>query len=214
LAELSVVSSLEDVLRKIERGNFPPPDGRVTIVPEPSPGTAAVVAFTGHAVIAADVDESWVRDRVPEDDLGAPLSPSFLAALGCRLGRDVGCIDMVTLATGLDRSPSVPLAPVADSTHPRVQRAMRYRSDVTVWTTPGGVLVLGRGLAGRLEAAIEVDPAVRGRGLGRALATAARHLTPAGQSVWAQIAPGNAASVRAFLHAGFTPIGSEALLVK
>lgn len=184
------------------------------MVPEPSPGTSAVVAFTGHAVIAADVDETWIRDRVPEEDLGAPLSPPFLAALGCRLGRDIGCIDMVTLATSLDGPPSLPLTPVADSTHPRVQRAMRYRSDVTVWATPGGVLVLGRGLAGRWEAAIEVDAAARGRGLGKALATAARHLIPTGRNVWAQITPGNAASVRAFLHAGFTPIGSEVLLVK
>ncbi|HEX6197038.1 MAG TPA: GNAT family N-acetyltransferase [Jiangellaceae bacterium] len=209
-----MAASLEHVLGRIESGSFPPADGKVTVVPEPSPGTSAVVAFTGHAVIAADVDESWVRDRVPEDDLGAPLSPPFLAALGTHLGRDVGCIDMVTLATHLDGAPAVPLAPVAGSTHPRVRRATRYRSEVTVWTTPGAVLVLGRGLAGRWEAAIEVDPPARGRGLGRALATAARHLIPVDQKVWAQISPGNAASVRAFLHAGFTPVGSEALLVK
>ncbi len=31
--------------------------------------------------------------------------------------------------------------------------------------------------------------------------------------VWAQIAPGNAASVRAFLAAGFAPVGGEALLL-
>jgi RimJ/RimL family protein N-acetyltransferase len=30
--------------------------------------------------------------------------------------------------------------------------------------------------------------------------------------VWAQIAPANAASVRAFLAAGFRPVGAEALL--
>jgi RimJ/RimL family protein N-acetyltransferase len=36
---------------------------------------------------------------------------------------------------------------------------------------------------------------------------------PAEAVVWAQIAPGNAASVRAFLAAGFQPVGAEALLV-
>ncbi|NUR85978.1 MAG: GNAT family N-acetyltransferase, partial [Nonomuraea sp.] len=32
--------------------------------------------------------------------------------------------------------------------------------------------------------------------------------------LWAQVAPGNAASVRAFLAAGYVPIGAEALLVR
>jgi hypothetical protein len=31
--------------------------------------------------------------------------------------------------------------------------------------------------------------------------------------IWAQVAPGNAASVRAILAAGFSPVGAEALLV-
>lgn len=59
---------------------------------------------------------------------------------------------------------------------------------------------------------IEVDPGYRGHGLGRALASAARHLVPGDRPVWAQIAPANAASVRTFLAAGFRPVGAEALL--
>jgi hypothetical protein len=42
---------------------------------------------------------------------------------------------------------------------------------------------------------------------------AARALIPAGTSIWAQVTPGNAASLRAFLAAGYQPVGSEALLV-
>ena len=57
-----------------------------------------------------------------------------------------------------------------------------------------------------------MDPGRRGTGLGRGLAAAARHLLPAGTPLWAQIAPANAASVRAFLAAGFTPVGAEAHL--
>jgi L-amino acid N-acyltransferase YncA len=56
-----------------------------------------------------------------------------------------------------------------------------------------------------------VDPAHRGRGLGTRLARAARLLVPADAMLWAQIAPANAASVRAFLAAGFRPVGAEAL---
>jgi hypothetical protein len=86
---------------------------------------------------------------------------------------------------------------------------------VRVWQTESGrgVVILGRGLAGRWEVAVEVDPEVRNRGVGRALAISARHLVPEERPLWAQIAPGNAASVRAFLAAGYEPIGAEALLV-
>lgn len=73
-------------------------------------------------------------------------------------------------------------------------------------------MLVGHGVAARWEVAIEVDPGYRGHGLGRALASAARHLVPAGRPLWAQIAPANAASVRAFLAAGFRPVGAEALL--
>jgi L-amino acid N-acyltransferase YncA len=78
---------------------------------------------------------------------------------------------------------------------------------------PGGTVLTGRGVAGRWETAVEIDPGARGAGLGRRLALAARHLVPDGATLWAQIAPGNAASVRAFTAAGFTPMGAEALLL-
>ena len=86
-------------------------------------------------------------------------------------------------------------------------RALRYRDEPAAWTDPDrlGVLVLGRGLAGRLEVAFEVDPAARNRGLGRLLVAAARHLTPPGEPLFAQVAPGNAASLRVVGAAGFPP---------
>ena len=91
--------------------------------------------------------------------------------------------------------------------------SLRYRHDLQVWTAEGGagVLVLGRGLAGRREVAFEVDPARRNRGLGRRLVAAARHLTPPGEPLFAQVAPGNAASLRAVGAAGFRPVGAEVL---
>lgn len=74
------------------------------------------------------------------------------------------------------------------------------------------MITIGRGLAGRWEVAIEVDDGFGGKGLGRALARAARHLVDEDRPLWAQIAPGNAASVRAFLAAGYQPVGQETLL--
>jgi GNAT superfamily N-acetyltransferase len=110
---------------------------------------------------------------------------------------------------GLD----LPLVPARDRAHPRIARALRHRDGVRAWTVPGGTVLTGRGVAGRWEVAVEVEPGARGSGLGRRLALAARHLVPDGEPLWAQVAPGNAASVRALLAAGFVPMGAEALLV-
>ena len=76
-----------------------------------------------------------------------------------------------------------------------------------------GLVTLGTGLVGRLELSVELlATATPGTGAGRRLIEAGLGWVPAGAPVWAQVAPGNAASVRAFLHAGFVPIGAEVLL--
>jgi hypothetical protein len=77
-----------------------------------------------------------------------------------------------------------------------------------------GLLVVGRGLAGRWEAAFEVSGFSRGRGLGRTLAAVSMLAVPRGERVFVQVAPGNAASLRAVLAAGFHPIGAEVLFLK
>ncbi|MEV7781783.1 GNAT family N-acetyltransferase [Kitasatospora sp. NPDC088351] len=207
---------LREILADAANGAFPPPDGGVTVVPQPSPREAGVLSFSAHAVVFTDEDPAWVRGvlaAVPGDPLAAPLCPPFLTAFTERTGRVAGSIDLLTVAGRLPGVPPLPLEPVTDREHPRVVRALRYREDVRVFTVDGGVLVLGRGVAGRWEGAIEVGPRARGRGLGRALALSARHLLPEGEWIWAQQAPGNAASVRAFQAAGYRPVGAETLLV-
>ncbi|MFI8458624.1 GNAT family N-acetyltransferase [Kitasatospora sp. NPDC085464] len=207
---------LAGILADAAGGVFPPPDGSVTVLPQPSPREAGVIAFAAHTVVFTDEDPAWVRDAVaaaPGDPLSAPLCPPFLTAFAGRTGRTVNNIDLLTAADRLPGGPPLPLSEVRDREHPRVVRALRYREDVRVFTADGGVLILGRGVAGRWECAVEVDPHARGRGLGRALATAARHLVPGAGTVWAQQAPGNAPSVRAFQTAGYRPVGAEALLV-
>lgn len=71
------------------------------------------------------------------------------------------------------------------------------------------ILILGRGIDGVLEAAFEVAPEARGQGRGRALLAAARQL--ADEPVLVAVSPGNAASTRAALAAGYRPIGSVQL---
>jgi ribosomal protein S18 acetylase RimI-like enzyme len=235
-------SRLAELLDRAAAGEFPPTDGSVETLAQPAERDAGVIAFTAFAVVFADTDPDWIAAQLPADDLAAPLSARFLHELGLRLDRQAGSIDMLTCATPLPGPPprelllaeidlaqpgpppgklsgdaragggGAPTVLIPTAQHARIVRALRYRDDVRAWQTAAGVIVLGRGLAGRWETAIEVDPQYRSSGVGRQLASAARHLVPAGEAVWAQIAPGNAASVRAFLRAGFRPIGAEVLL--
>jgi GNAT superfamily N-acetyltransferase len=201
-------------------GRFPPSDGTTRVLAQPSDRDAGVLSFTGCSVIFADTDPDWVAARLAADDLSEPLSARFLSALGHRLGRRSHSVDMLACANACSRPPPASLElrelTLSDGAgvHPRVARALHYRDDVRAWQTQNGsgVLIIGRGVARRWETAIEVDPVYRGRGLGTRLARAARHLVPADAALWAQIAPANAASVRAFLAAGFRPVGAEALL--
>src|SRR4029077_13283967 len=185
------------LLDDVAAGWFPPADGGVTFVPPPAPRDAGVIGFTAHAVIFTDADPAWVTAQLPGGDLSAPLSPAFLQALCARTNREAHTIAMLCVASPRPGPPGISLTPEPDPAHPRIARALRYRDEVRLWRADGGVVLIGRGVAARWEASIEVDPGRRGGGIGRALAAAARHLVPGGAPLWAQISPANPASVRA-----------------
>jgi len=212
----TVPGRVAEVLQAIAVGAPPPADGAVEVVPQPPGPVAGVLAFDSHHIVAADVDPAWVHDLLPAGDLSAPLHPAFLGALAQRLDRPWDNLDAVFLGHGEAGDVLLPLQEVdADHAHPRVARAHAYRLEPTVWELPGGdgFVILGRGLSGRWEAAYEVDPAHRGRGLGRLLIRSTRRLVPVDEPVFLQVAPGNVSSTRAVLAAGgFAPIGAEVLL--
>lgn len=203
------------LLREVVAGRPPAADGGVTVLPQPPGPVAGLLAFCGHHVVAADVDPAWVRRQLPDGDMSAPVSARFLDALAVELDRDYDNLDLVLVAPHDPAPPPVELVELdPDPDHPRVARSLRFRTDARTWTTPddAGLLVVARGLAGRWEAAFEVEPAAQGRGLGRGLVAAARHLVPAHEVVYVQVAPGNVASLRAVLAVdGFTPIGAEVM---
>lgn len=204
---------LAAVVEAAAGGIFPPPDGSVTVVRQHCARDAGVLAFTAHSVVFTDEDEGWVRATLAAvgcDPLAAAMNPRFLAALMERTGRAHDTVDVMSVAAPLPGPPPLTLTELSGTGHPRIAGALGRRDRVRAWAADGGVVVLGHGIGGRLEASVEVDEAVRHRGLGRALATAARHL--AGGPVWAQVAAGNARSLRAFQAAGFRPVGAEALL--
>jgi GNAT superfamily N-acetyltransferase len=208
------METLRDILDAAARGVFPPADGRTTVVPQASPRDAGVISFTAHSVVFTDEDPRWVYDTlaaVPCDALAATMNPLFLAAFIERTGRTCETVDAMLVASPLPGEPPLPLHEIAHGDHPRIAYARRRRAEVRAWETDGGVLVTGRGIAGRLEVSVEVDEDIRHQGLGRALVTAARHLTT--EPLWAQVTPGNARSMRTFQAAGYLPVGAEALFV-
>ncbi|MEU1407205.1 GNAT family N-acetyltransferase [Streptomyces sp. NPDC005728] len=207
------METLRDILDAAAHGVFPPADGRTTVVPQHGCRDAGVMSFTAHSVVFTDEDPHWVYDAlgaVDCDPLAATMNPAFLAAFLARTGRRCETVDAVLVGSPLPGAPPLTLTEIEDAGHPRGAYARRRREDIRAWTADGGVLVMGRGVAGRLEVSVEVDEGVRHRGLGRALVTAARQL--ATEPLWAQVAPGNARSMRAFQAAGYRPVGAELLL--
>ncbi len=205
-------TSLATVFDDVARGAPPDADGSVEVFPAPPGLTAAVFAFTAHLVVATDVDRDVVAALAPAWDFDAwvRVADRIAGVRGRRaLSGDVACCAVATA-----RPIPLPLERDDAHEHPRVDRAARYRDDLAVYVTPDrdGLVTLGRGVAGRYEMAFEVEPQARGRGLGRALAAAALAIVPPGETVWAQVNPGNAASLRAVLAAGFTPAGYEQLV--
>jgi GNAT superfamily N-acetyltransferase len=199
-----------DLLGGLAGGEAPPADCSVTVLPAPVGARAVVIGGTAWHVVAADVDPAWVAVATAHDPLAAPLGARFLAALADRVGAEAGVLDALLVAPPSRGGAGIELVP-AELDHPRVRRAMLHRTDVRIWATAdgAGLLTLGRGVAGRCEVSVEVGPAARGRGLGTALVAAAPTLVD--EPVWAQVAPANTASLRAFLAAGYRPVGAEVL---
>ncbi|GAA4674607.1 hypothetical protein [Streptomyces youssoufiensis] len=191
-------------------GRFPPADGQVTVLPPLAYGLECSVAFTAHAVVATALPAAEVHAQGP-DGYGGSMAPDFLRHLAGPKGW-VGVTDAVLVARGLSGPPRLPPRRDADD-HPRVRYARELRTDVCVYGDERGFVTLARGLAGRRELSIELDsPDGASAGAGRSLLRAALTLVPAGEPVFAAVSPGNARSLRAFLAAGFTPLGSEAIV--
>lgn len=220
-AYASVVTDhpLAQLIRAAAAGEFPAPDGGWRRVPPWRAGVEAVVAFTGHAVLA-------VGDRVPEDRLaelrpdgvGGAHHPAVVAALA--EGGWIDSLDGLLVGAGTagtePRGTGGALVERPELTgHPRVAFATRVRTDLRVLgradPEDSSVVVLARGFAGLTELSFELDPHRRGAGGGTALVRAALAAVPAGEMVVAACAPGNAASMRALLRAGLVLVGSVQL---
>jgi hypothetical protein len=214
-----MVHPLAPMRDRVAQGAFPAIDGVVHSMPALPHGIDALVAFTGTFALTGGLDQAEVDARVAPGEFRVPMSVGFLSWVGDALGAHVGTQDIVFVTRSPGEPPdpvhSVELVESPGCEHPRVGEARRHRRALRVYETVdgAGVVVLGRGLTNRWEVAYEVDPAARDTGLGRALVLSAVRTLPHGTPVWAQVAPGNAASVRGVIAAGFRPVGAEILLV-
>ena len=210
------MTELATLLAGAAAGRFPPADGRTDILPAPGPETAVCLAFTAHGAVATDVDPDEVAERLAShrDPFAASLAPEFLVWLGRRTGWRIGVTDLLLVAQATGENVVTDLVDAGGDDHPRLARARARRRDVRAYADADrrAVLAVGRGVAGRWEVALELDESLRGRGVGRRLLRTALGLVDAGEPVFAQVSPGNARSVRAFLAAGFVPLGAEVLL--
>src|SRR3954466_14454381 len=205
---------LRAMLDAAAAGSFPPPDGRVDVVPAPDRFAGAMIAFTGHFVLAADIDPALVHAQLgPEGDFSVPLSAAFLTWIAEQIGSRAATMDAMLCAWGEGAGAPAWLHEAPALEHPRVERATRYRAETKVFTSDDrrAALIVGRGVGDRWEIGYEIAPDARGSGLGRRIVAAARALVPAGEPVWAQVAPGNAASMRSTIAGGFVPVGAEVL---
>jgi len=199
-------------LAEAAHGRFPEFDGAVEVVSSPGPPCDALVAFTGHYVLAADIEPAEVADRWPVGALTVPFAPASLTWLAERIGRQPHTHDALLATIGDGRGAPDWLERDDGFVHARVDEASRFRAIDEIWTDGrGNFVMVGRGLCGRWEVGYEVEPEHRNDGLGRRLVAAARGLVPAGEPLFAQVAPGNAASMRSTLAAGFVPVGAEIL---
>jgi hypothetical protein len=204
----TVVHELHRVLLDAADGRFPPVDGGVEVAAPLVGDHHAVVEFTGHSFVLTDRERDDVLAR-GADGFGGASHPDLLRWLAGP-GGWIGSHDAVLAARGTGRGRLARREDLED--HPRVVRSRRHRRGVDVYGDETGVVTIGRGLVDRVEVSVEVFSGAAA-GAGRRLIVEAVGLVPAGEIVFAQVAPGNAASLRAFLSCGFAPIGAETLLL-
>jgi GNAT superfamily N-acetyltransferase len=214
---VSAEHPLASLISDAAAGRFPDADGGWQRMPPWRAGLEAVVAFTGHAVLVVDPSRpDPLLAALGADGLGGAHHPRLVIALAGP-GGWIDSLDLLLAGRGTG-APGAPPRLVARpdlAVHPRAAFASRIRADIRLLGDPDrdrrALAIVSRGIAGLTELSFELEPAHRGAGAGAALVADALTAIPAGQLVVAASAPGNAASVRALLSAGFVPLGSVQL---
>jgi GNAT superfamily N-acetyltransferase len=196
------------VLAAAVRGEFPEPDGSVEIVPPWQGGVEGVVALTGRAYVATELPADHVLAR-DVDGFGSALAPAFIGWLAGP-GGWLDCLDVLVGAMGTGAGGPPRRDDLLE--HRRARHARQVRGEVVVHADERGVVTVGAGIGGLAEIGVEVAESHRNRGVGRSLVADALGLFLSAEPVLGAVTPGNAASLRAFLAAGFRPLGAVHLV--
>ncbi len=203
--------ALAEIIEDAANDRFPPVDGGWHRVDPWKSGIEAVVAFTGHAVFAVHAgttDESLAE--MGADGFGGAHDPRLLA----ELAGPEGWIDSLdVLLVGRGTGPTQPGLVPRPTSRP-IPGCSSRPPTVTTCRSSGSTTRNGR----RSWCWPAVWPGCQRSassstlliGAARALRwwKAGLRLIPEGELVVAAAAPGNAASLRALLSAGFVPVGS------
>jgi GNAT superfamily N-acetyltransferase len=214
------VRPLADLITAAAAGQFPVADGGWRRVPPWRQGLEAVIAFTGHAVLAVAPD---IPDRLlvslGVDGFGGAHHPRLVMALAGP-GGWIDSLDLLLAGRGGVHAgvPSRLVDRPDLATHPRAAFAAGLRDQPRLLGYPDrhrrDLAIVSRGIAGLTELSFELEPGHRGQGRGAELIRDALSAIPSGDLVMAAVAPGNAASLRALLSAGFAPLGSLQLFCR
>jgi hypothetical protein len=211
-------SWLPRALEAAARGEFPTPDHKIRLVPPVAGARGALIAFTGHHVIASPLDPDAIGAAIRDRGVQLPTDPRFLAWLADALGGSSSedTIDVVLARKGIERTAHPPMVPFDDAmlADRRIAFAAETRTELRIYrpADESAVVVLGHGLAGRLEMSIELAAGRRGSGQGEELAAIALAQAGPDSTVFAQVSPGNAAALRAATRGGFQPVCAEYLV--
>ena len=204
---------LAAVLDAAVAGSFPPADGVTELLPPDPWGWSAVVALTGHAYVLADIERA-VLDDLGADGYGGASHPDVLRRIAGP-GGEIGSLDAMLVGPRRGPGPLLPPAATTVDDHPRVRRARDHRRDVEVYGDDAGLVVARpRPRRAPRDGRRAARPGRRRRRRPRPPADPRRprRRGPRASRCWAQVSPGNAQSLRAFLACGFVPIGSEVLI--
>ncbi|NNG40921.1 N-acetyltransferase [Flexivirga sp. ID2601S] len=204
------------MIRAAAHGRHPPVDGGWERQPPWRADVFGIVTFTGHAVLC--VPQAWSDEALQAlapDGFGGAADPRVIVALA---GADgfIDSLDTIFAAPGMLGTPAAPALDARPDLagHPRARRAAGLRDDVRTYGLPGrddAVVTLGRGIGGLPELSFELAESARGRGLGGELLCSARTLVGPDDVLIASVSPGNVASTRAVLAAGFAPVAGVQL---
>jgi hypothetical protein len=96
-----VADHLAALFADAARGQFPPTDGAIEVVPAPATVAAAIFGFTAHLVIAANgVDAHEVNEQLGGRDFSEWMAPRFVSWLADRTDTWPGSHDAVLCAFG------------------------------------------------------------------------------------------------------------------